>query len=553
MKTMKKVGALLLALIMCLSMSMPAMAADSYSITVENSIGGVTYTVYKVFDATYAVNDDEETTGVSYTIKATDPWYSLVSAQDSPFTLTPSPDESYYVVSTNADETEIAIWFNSLDSDIPEGSQVGDSKQGTGGFITFELEEAGYYLVVPASDSYDSVAVSVDTAAPKATVVDKNQKPGEGGTDPKDPDWDGGFTKDDSTTSASIGDEIEYLIRSYVPSYDGERKVTSYTIVDTMGEGLTLDAELTDNYDGTYTVIDGVHVEIVGTGIENGEDITDVCKITVSYDENNETILTIYWEIEDVLVAVDDEGEFLIYPADAVVRITYTDEVNEVADDEDMTNTVAMSWKWLDPDDPDNPGEGSADDTPEVTVYTYGFDLKKTDGTDVLEGAQFTLQKQTTADDGTTSTNDITFVYDTNTDTYEEWDNSAVGIITTTITVGDGEVNVWGLGAGTYILTEIVAPDGYNLLDAPVTIVIAENETGWTVTVDDGTPASGVISSSSDHGVSSMPTVTIVNQAGTELPSTGGMGTTIFYMIGAILVCGAGILLITRRRMSREA
>ena len=110
----------------------------------------------------------------------------------------------------------------------------------------------------------------------------------------------------------------------------------------------------------------------------------------------------------------------------------------------------------------------------------------------------------------------------------------------------DGVVRFVGLGAGTYTITETKTPSGYNTL-APVTVDIAftANPTGegavhWSKTSGDATynPATGVFE------------MTIENQKGSELPETGGMGTTMLYLVGAALVICAGVLLVTRRRMS---
>ena len=94
----------------------------------------------------------------------------------------------------------------------------------------------------------------------------------------------------------------------------------------------------------------------------------------------------------------------------------------------------------------------------------------------------------------------------------------------------DGAASFDGLANGTYHLVETKAPAGYNQLTAPVTITVNGDDTGAKLTV----------------------TEKVENQAGTLLPSTGGMGTTIFYVLGAVLVVGAGVLLVTKKRMSQS-
>ena len=120
--------------------------------------------------------------------------------------------------------------------------------------------------------------------------------------------------------------------------------------------------------------------------------------------------------------------------------------------------------------------------------------------------------------------------------------------VTYTGTVGaDGVLRFTGLAAGDYTITELKAPAGYNLLETPIKVTIgftapaegaASQDCTWTYTGTDIVNGTNVNK------------ITIENQAGAELPSTGGMGTTIFYVLGSILVVGAVVLLVTKKRMS---
>lgn len=118
-------------------------------------------------------------------------------------------------------------------------------------------------------------------------------------------------------------------------------------------------------------------------------------------------------------------------------------------------------------------------------------------------------------------------------DSYIDNGNIIAGI-ETLITDNEGKASISGLAAGTYQLIEYEAPAGYNKLDAPVSVELKEQKTGDKVT--------GVVSSVKE----------IANSTGSMLPSTGGIGTTIFYLIGAILVIGAGVVFVTRRRMHSD-
>ena len=104
--------------------------------------------------------------------------------------------------------------------------------------------------------------------------------------------------------------------------------------------------------------------------------------------------------------------------------------------------------------------------------------------------------------------------------------------MTEVTTDATGKFTIAGLDADTYYLTETAAPAGYNKLAGPVTVVIGEN---------------GVVNATTEAS-QGVDEVKVLNQTGTELPSTGGIGTTIFYVVGGVLVVGAVALLIVRRR-----
>ena len=158
----------------------------------------------------------------------------------------------------------------------------------------------------------------------------------------------------------------------------------------------------------------------------------------------------------------------------------------------------------------------------DVFKYTMNGETEK-----ALAGATFTLSKNA---DGS---NPIALVSKGN-NTYRVAKTGETGTVTEITTDTTGKFTIQGLDADTYYLTETAAPAGYNKLAGPVTIVIGEN---------------GVVNATTEapQGVDE---VKVLNQTGAELPSTGGMGTTIFYVVGAVLMIGAGVLLVTRRRMN---
>ena len=162
----------------------------------------------------------------------------------------------------------------------------------------------------------------------------------------------------------------------------------------------------------------------------------------------------------------------------------------------------------------------------DVDVFKYTMNGKNETA---LAGATFTLSKNA---DGS---NPIALISKGN-NVYRVAKAGETGTVTEITTDATGKFTIQGLDADTYYLTETAAPAGYNKLAGPVTIVIGEN---------------GVVNGTTEapQGVDE---VKVLNQSGAELPSTGGMGTTIFYVLGSVLLVGAAVLLITKKRMSAE-
>lgn len=165
----------------------------------------------------------------------------------------------------------------------------------------------------------------------------------------------------------------------------------------------------------------------------------------------------------------------------------------------------------------------------EMHVFKFYKDKKNSDKETGLADAVFTLSKKS---DGTepiklTKTNENSNIYKVNNN----------GTITDITTPGDGKFTIQGLGAGTYYLTEIKQPDGYNKLAKSVKVEIDVN---GAITVD-GKLITGVDK-----------LVKVENKTGTVLPSTGGTGTTMIYLVGAVLVLGSGVVLVTKRRVKNK-
>mgnify|MGYP000142097667 FL=1 len=282
-----------------------------------------------------------------------------------------------------------------------------------------------------------------------------------------------------TTNDAKIGDTVEYKVEIKVA--DGAQK---YTVTDTMSKGLTFNS-------GFLKVT------------ANGAQTTNY---TLTPTENGFTL-----ELPESYVSNLTKG--------TVILVTYNATLNKkaVIDGDGNTNEVTLSY-----------GNHQSTVPSKVTTKSYQFDLVKVDGTTnkLLDGAEFELA------DGNTK---LSFVKDDD----GNYRVAAAGEdgATTTITVKNGKVNIYGLAGKTYTLTETKAPDGYNKLVTPE-----------TVNLTDGSMASATIESETyvDGGV------VVKNNAGTVLPSTGGMGTTLFYVVGGGLMVAALVLLITKKRMEHK-
>lgn len=337
--------------------------------------------------------------------------------------------------------------------------------------------------------SLDSVC-SLDTTTPNVTIKEKNSKP----TLDKEVQ-ENSTSAYGKTNDANIGDTVNFRIT--VNAVDGEPK--NYVIHDKMSAGLTFkaissvkinDRDLTAGTD--YT-------------IKDAKDCADGCAFEISFAEN------------------------LIKPNDVIV-VEYSATINANAV---VSGTGNPNESWL------KYGDNNRTEKSITRTYVWKIDVLKytTDSENKeigLGDAEFKLYKEVGGKKlyAEVKNNKIT-----------GWTEDVNGKDTTLVSAGDGKIEIVGLDEGTYYLEETEAPAGYNKLAAPVKVVITKeinNETNKgtaTITQDDEKAA----------------VVKVLNKMGSELPSTGGIGTTIFYIVGAVLVAAAGILLITKKRMSKTA
>ena len=526
MKNTQKLAGILLVLVMVLAMVVPTLAATGSSaevgtITINDPVVGQTYTIYQMFGLE-SFNDDAANPAYSYTIDEDSLWRDFLNAPNygsTIFKIVEHNNEYDYVtladgVKINNDSEaaeklakEALAYAETKGIDgTPENFTEGDTE------LKFENLPLGYYLV----DSSLGALCGLTTTHKDATVNEKNEGPTIDKfvqEDSKASDTNGGWYK---TNTAEIGQLVNF--KTVVTAKKGAQ---NYVIHDVMEAGWEFvpdslevkvgaatealpakSATVTQPYSATDNP-DGYAYELKTTGLET----TDPCTFHIEFVQ----------AYLDKLVKENIKDTTTSFS----ITVTYSATLNAQAEIATATND---NTTWL------TYGENNKTEQAVTKTSTFEFDLVKTDSSNkLLDGAEFKLYDQETGG------NEIKLVKDG--DVYRpvvtENEKAADGAV---IVVSGGKVTIQGLDSDTYYLEETKQPDGYNKLASRVEVKI---ETGNLKTdMTDDTWNEG------DGGVH------VVNLTGAELPSTGGIGTTIFYIVGGILLVGAGVLLVVRKRMS---
>lgn len=496
MKLFKKLASFILAFAMVMAIAMPSvvMAVDNYTITITPTTSDHTYEAYQIFEGKLS-ND-----------KLSDiKWGNAITEEGKTALL------NEYNAKDAADLAEKLSKFASKSEQIKAFAkkvsqylQNPTSAKAEGNTATITVDKAGYYLIKDQDNSlgkndetYTEFILEVvknQTVAPKSNkptsekkVKDINDSEGTTMTNWQDSaDWD-------------IGDKVPFQLKGTVAADYDNYKVYKMTFHDHESTGLTFNKDSVKVYVDGKQVTDTSKYEVVTEGLKDG------CTFEVKFADLK--------QIPGV-------------KAGSIITVEYESELNEkaVIGSEGNPNTMHMEFS----NNPNNEQGGETGKTPEdkVIVFTYKTIINKVDPDgQPLKGAEFKLEKKVG----------------------EEWVEKAVvkNDAGTTFTFK-------GLDDGVYRLTETVTPEGYNTMNPnPLEFTISATHEETAVEPKlltlSGNPKSGDVTfdSSLENGTL---TTNIVNKSGSSLPETGGMGTTVLYAAGTLMILAAAAFLVMKKK-----
>lgn len=606
-KSGKRVFSLVLTLILAFALAVPAFAAGSpedyyanpngsNSITIDKSPVyttdgakvGADYSGYLLM--TLVQSESGENYAYTVNPKYTDILLTVINenkaddAADLTVTATnrvPTPAENNAIVSwittnvadsgttmTTRDFTN-AVYAEILALDMAADKTAKDDN--ADGTVILDNVAHGYWLIadtttgIPGDATVDRTSTLVILDTTDITVTAKNK--------------DMTITKDITNTTDptnvsdhNIGDTVNYTIVATIDPNMAQYDPTTYTyiITDTLSMGVVYDLDpdidglepFDDENVGQVEALMDLKIRLdddySGTFEDGDEDISKYFTVDLLSDTKLDDGFTF-------TITGNKSGEYIWADSgkSGNVIVNYNAIVNKFAVVGGTGNPNEVDLEFS-----NNPNTDSTGETPKdiVTSFTYQLNVTKVDGKDkvtTLKDARFALyrlvgdpeKKEYVTIDGKNKVSgwqDELPTVTINPGGAEE--KTLKGNI---VTNDDGRMSVSGLDAGTYYLTECVAPDGYNLLDGDVKITITpvysqDGKTieNLTVTVGEGVDAVTTPGTKPEGEFNGELEVIVENFSGAELPSTGGIGTTIFYTLGGLLAVGAAVFLVTKKRMS---
>lgn len=514
MKKFRKLFAVLTASALVGAMSFTTMAA-SITIKHDDTYDGQVAQKYKAYKILDVIKDDStkgnttdgtvgkpsSQSGIAYSIASDSDWLSVLQDKDQKWLdCKPSADGSRYIVTLKADNSEatakaMAAFFNTKKPDKAEYTELTADEAKT------EVAD-GYYLIT------STLGTNLILATSDIEITEKNDYP-----------------KDDKkveTASLTAGQNATYYITVVVPEFiDTSKTITVHDILpdelefnhdvkgfvaDTQKDGINADTSVEE-----LNKLGKPYVDVAGTAVIEAKDIdpnkcNKDCDFHITIDPTNYAGKTIVFRYSAKLLetAAADRGfvnrEFLDYSE----YKTTNKDVPVMTYDFGLTKTFAESTK--------------KDNSLQATFKLYDTH----NYTELKAGRPANPMRFKTDETG-------------------YYVSTSEGATPDIIAVVDTALNVRGLGAGTYYLVETATANGYNVLDHEITIHVTE------IKDEHGKVTGGTVKITNDT-VESDDTVIVDNVKGLLLPSTGGMGTVAFAVVGLIVMAGAAVTLIIKKR-----
>lgn len=491
MKLIKKIAAIMFAFIMVVSMSCNVKADDTTTATEKGTI-----TINKAIDGqTYTI----------YKLLDLESYVPETATQTGLYSYKPAAEWKSFFETAEAkkyitvDKNGYANWVKGANQaefaqealDYATANNISNkgTKPASNNTVKFEHLDLGYYLV---DSSVGSLCV-LNTTNPDLTIAEKNGVPSvEKGVSNTQNGTYG------TSNNASIGDTVNF--KTTITAQPGAQ---NYVLHDKMTDGLTFNNKVEVKKGESPVATSDYTLKTSG--------FTDDCTFEIEFKQN----------FCDTLIAND------------IITVTYSATLNENAV---IAGEGNKNETWLKYGDSQSTQPVTTNTkTFEMNVFKFYEDKNNSNAEKGLAGAIFKLTK------GSQDAENIGFVKTSNVtatdDVYRVAKKDETGTVTTITSPKSGKFTIQGLGAGTYYLTETKQPDGYNKLSGPVTVVIDKD---------------GKVKVKNGDAYDEVTQVKVENKSGTVLPSTGGAGTTMIYLIGGALVLGSGVVLATKRRVKNK-
>ena len=490
MKLIKKIAAIMFAFMMVVSMStnVSAEGTNNGTITINNAVDGQTYTIYKLLDLESYTPDPGTETGI-YSYKPNKDWNNFIdTAKDSANTKYFEINENGYATWNGATTDSRKAEFAQKALVYAKNAANGISNNGSTQATGTTVSFSGLSLGYYLVESNVGALCSLNTTRPNVTIQEKNGVPS---VEKKILETN----NTDTSNYANIGDVVKY--QTIITAQKGAQ---SYVLHDTMEKGLTFNKDVKVKVSGQESNLS------LTTDYEVVDNPGDGCTFDIEFKDT-------------FLKTINEETK---------IEVTYSATLN--ADAEIQSGNNNTTYLTYGNDNKTNPSE--------TTTITYEIKvLKYTNTKDhPLADAKFSLYDKAT--DG----NVYKLVQKTGTQDYRLLIQGESGVteVTEITTTDTGTFSIQGLKPGTYWLEETAAPKGYNKLAKRIKVQIN----------DDGTLI--VDNKDKDENNLSINQVNVENKSGTLLPSTGGAGTTMIYLVGALLVLGSGVVLASKRRSNSK-